>query len=295
MSQLTPQTARWESLTDKVEVLRGLPYKDDLAIDLYRPKGVAEPLPVVLYLHGGGWRVGTRADRELDRQVPLAAQGFAVASASYRLSGVAPFPAQQEDALAALQWLGAHAGDWGLDARRIALAGASAGAQLVSLVGLLPVSAPAVSAVVAWFPVTDLVSWDIEWRDAPYPPEGSFAWNSAQRRGWPLPARAAALFGVARIEEASAEAVRAADPRSHIAQAAARGDAPPFLVLHGDADSAVDANHARWLHDALKQGGVRSTLLLLGDADHEDAAFGQPAPLGAVAGFLHAAFEALQT
>ena len=50
----------------------------------------------------------------------------------------------------------------------------------------------AVAAVVAWFPVTDLASWDVEWRDAPYPPEGSFAWQGAQRRGWPPAPRAGA-------------------------------------------------------------------------------------------------------
>lgn len=275
-----------------VEVLRGLPFTHDLALDLYRPRGATGPLPVVLYLHGGGWRVGTRSDREADRQIPLAAQGFAVASASYRLSGTAPFPAQRDDALAALQWLLAQADALGLDRDRLAVAGASAGAQLASLVGLAgPVGGlpTPVKAVVAWFTVTDLVNWDVQWRDAPYPAPDTFAWQGAQRRGWPPPARAAALFGVERIEDAPAEAVHAADPRSHIAAALARGPAPPFLLLHGDADTAVETAHSRLLHDALRAAGVSSTLLLLGDADHEDAAFGQPAPLGAVAGFLKAA------
>ena len=275
-----------------VEVLRDLPFAPGLALDLYRPRGATSPLPVVLYLHGGGWRVGTRSDREADRQIPLAAQGFAVASASYRLSGVSPFPAPRDDAMAALQWLHAQAGALGLDRERLAVAGASAGAQLASLVGLADGLAAPVKAVVAWFTVTDLVNWDVQWRDAPYPAPHTFAWQGAQRRGWPPPPRAAALLGVERIEDAPAEAVRAADPRSHIAAAVARGPVPPFLLLHGDADTAVETAHSRLLHDALRAAGVSSTLLVLGDADHEDAAFGQPAPLGAVAGFLKAAVGA---
>jgi len=298
-----------------VEAARNIPFGEadgvPLLLDVYRPAGQGGPLPIVVYLHGGGWMVGTRTDREYQRTVPLAAHGFIVVSADYRLSGVAKFPAPLNDARRALLWLKSRAADLGGDAGRIAVSGGSAGAHLAALLALAGPDdlvgvneaeraargvAADVRAVISWFPVTDVAAWDIESRNAPTPPVGSFAAQGAARRGWPPPERGAALLGVAHVEDAPAQ-VRLADPRTYISPAVARcrqrGErtVAPFLVLHGDRDSAVSFNHARVLHEALRAGGVDSTLLVLTDADHEDPAFGKPAPLGAVASFLNAVMK----
>jgi acetyl esterase/lipase len=308
-------TITW-STTDNsaVEAARNIRFgeADDspLLLELYRPAGQKGRLPIVLYLHGGGWRVGTRTDREYDRAVPLADRGFIVASSDYRLSGVANFPAPLNDARQALHWLCEHATNFGGDPDRIAVSGGSAGAHLAALlaltgpndlVGLSDAERAArdvagkVGAVISWFPVTDLVGWDTESRVAPHPPAGSFAAASAAKSGWPPPERAAALLGVKHIEDAPSDSIKSADPRSYIAAAVSRAEergsgnwVAPFPILHGDADSAVGFHHAKLLHQALRSGGVRSTLLALADADHEDTAFGRPAPLGAVAAFLQA-------
>jgi len=280
-----------------------------LLLDLYRPAGPDDALPIVVYLHGGGWLVGTRTDREYERAVPLAARGFIVASVEYCLSGAAKFPAQLNDARQAVHWLKTHAAEFGGDGKRIAVSGASAGAHLAALLALAGPDdlvggseaeraargvAADIRAVVSWFPVTDVVGWDVESRTAPPPAAGSFAAQGAARRGWPPPERGAALLGVKHIEEASPAVIASADPRTYIIHAVARtakqsGRVPPFLVLHGDADSAVGLHHSRLLHEALRKGGVESTLLILVDADHEDPNFGQPVPLAAVAAFLQAA------
>lgn len=279
-----------------------------LLLDLYRPAGRDEPLPIVVYLHGGGWLVGTRADREYERAVPLAAHGFIVASVEYRLSGVAKFPAQFNDARRAVHWLKTHAAEFGGDGKRIAVSGASAGAHLAALLALAGPDdlvggseaeraargvAADIGAVVSWFAVIDVVGWDIESRTAPTPPAGSFAAQGAARRGWPPPERGAALLGVKHIEEALPAVIASADPRTYIVHAVARASkqrtrVAPFLVLHGDADSAVGLHHSKLLHETLRKDGVESTLLILADADHEDPAFGRPVPLGAVAAFLQA-------
>ena len=116
-----------------------------LLLDLYLPDPGASPgqAPVVLFLHGGGWGLGSRTEvgPPFDDWQPsfferLAQAGFAVASADYRLSGEARFPAQLHDAKAAVRWLRRNAGEYQLDGDRIVAWGASAGGHLAALLGL---------------------------------------------------------------------------------------------------------------------------------------------------------------
>ena len=89
-------------------VVDGLP----LLLDLYLPAGIAHA-PLVMYIHGGGWRNGSRADTMMNW---LAEHGYAVASIDYRLSDQALFPAQIHDCKGALRWLRAHAAEYDFDA-----------------------------------------------------------------------------------------------------------------------------------------------------------------------------------
>ncbi|HMH91759.1 MAG TPA: alpha/beta hydrolase, partial [Streptosporangiaceae bacterium] len=129
-----------------------------LSLDLYVPARPAEA--VCLYLHGGGWRVGGRADGpgRAKNWSPsffeqVAALGLAVASIDYRLSGEAVFPAQRDDVAAAARYLAARRGDHGITASRTVAWGVSAGGHLAALHAL---TSPGVDAVVCWYPPTDL-------------------------------------------------------------------------------------------------------------------------------------------
>ena len=105
----------------------------DLLLDLYLPSDRTHPAPLVIFVHGGAWRSGSK------QRMPLTAlvrDGFAVASVDYRLSPVAQFPAQIHDLKAAIRFLRAKQDDYGYDARRLAIAGTSAGAHLAALVGV---------------------------------------------------------------------------------------------------------------------------------------------------------------
>lgn len=230
-----------------------------LELDLYLPPPpIRQPRPVIVYLHGGGWQRGSRRELlpELARWDPSAFQrmvdaGFAVAAIDYRLSGEAIFPAPLDDVRSALQWLAEHAAAWGIDERRIFLWGESAGAHLAALAALdaADPAAAQVRGVVAWFPPTDLLALD----------------EDAARVGGephsPADSRESRLLGGALAERR--ELATAASPVTYV-----RAGAPPFLLMHGDADVAVPAEQSLRLASALTACGSMAEVDLVPGAGH---------------------------
>jgi acetyl esterase/lipase len=141
-----------------------------MELDLYLP-GLGAPAPVIVHVHGGGWRRGSRRYPlpmlGADFYDSLAAQGFAVAAIDYRLSGEARFPAPLEDVRTAVGWVRDHAASYDLDAARVFCWGDSAGGHLALLAALHPDgTGTAAQGVVAWFPVTDLARLQSDIADA---------------------------------------------------------------------------------------------------------------------------------
>lgn len=123
-----------------VQAWRGITYTTAgdraLQLDLYLPAAPsAKPLPGVVFVHGGGWRTGVRANFA-PMAIRMAQRGYAAATVSYRLSPEAPYPAAVHDVKAAVRWMRANAARRGIDPNRIAVAGGSAGGQIASLVGV---------------------------------------------------------------------------------------------------------------------------------------------------------------
>ena len=118
-----------------------LPYatrgRQELLLDLYLPKDAGRPLPVIVFLHGGGWRGGTRTTGPDFRRF-FAQDGFAMASIEYRLTPSVTFPSNVEDVKTAVRWLRANAATHGLNADRICLWGTSAGGHLAAVAALAP-------------------------------------------------------------------------------------------------------------------------------------------------------------
>src|SRR5580704_5390054 len=111
-----------------------------LLMDVFLPKQrVRTPTPAVLWIHGGGWERGDK-NGSSGAQL-LAAAGFVTASLFYRLSGDSPFPADVEDCKCAIRFLRANAAKYGVDPKRIGVAGASAGGHLAELVATADQSA----------------------------------------------------------------------------------------------------------------------------------------------------------
>jgi acetyl esterase/lipase len=216
-----------------------------LLLDLYVPPAGADPTtdppPLVIWIHGGGFHSGDR--RILPETYPpnsvfdrLVAAGVAVATVDYRLSAEATFPAQIDDVHAAIDYLRRFAPAYGIDADRIGTWGESAGGALAALAGL---TSGQVSAVVAWYPLTDLAHHHADWSDS----------VEAELLG----AAPAAVPELA----ASASAVTRVT-----------ADAPPFLIVHGDADGVLPLDQSERLHAALVAVGASSTLHVVPGADH---------------------------
>lgn len=254
----------------------------DLKLSVMRPLGAAGPLPCLLWLCGGGW-MDCDCNVHLPNLVDVVRAGYVVASAEYRDSNKAPFPAPLEDAKAAVRYLRANADRWGIDPARIAAAGESAGGHQASLLGLtgdvarFDVGAhldqtSRVQAVVDYYGVVSPLTAK---RD-----NASHAFDHVYRN----------LLG-AEPEDAP-ELVAAANPEGYVDAACTDGaGCPPFLILQGTADAVVPPADSVRLYEALATAGADATLLELAGAEHMDAAFWQPEVVARVVAFLDRALK----
>jgi acetyl esterase len=121
---------------------------------LYRPEGDG-PLPLVVYLHGGGWMLGSIESFDTVLRALANAAGVAVLSVGYRLAPEAPFPAGLDDSICALRWAAAEARTLGADPERLAIAGDSAGGNLATVVARRLRDDVPLRAQVLIYPVTD--------------------------------------------------------------------------------------------------------------------------------------------
>ena len=253
-----------------VEVLRDLEYAQvkgvSLKLDLYRPATKpSAPMPLVIWVHGGGWRNGTKANCPA---AWLATKGYAVASLDFRLLPEHPWPAQIEDPIAALRWLRQESGKYGYDASRSAAMGGSSGGHVVALWGTLSLPAEdKVMAVVDLYGPTDLLTM---------PPN---VLSEKRTRAELAKANGALLLGgVVMDQPEKAKAVSALHQVSK--------DDVPFLILHGAADPGVPVDQSERLHAALKAAGVESTLKLLPGAGHGGKEFDSTESRALIQGFL---------
>jgi acetyl esterase/lipase len=220
-----------------------------LELDLYRPDAPS-PAPVIVHVHGGGWRRGSRRHPlprlGADFYQRLAGQGFAVAAVDYRLSGEAVYPAAVEDVRAAVGWIRKQAADYDLDAGRVFLWGDSAGGHLALMTALTGTD---VQGVVAWFPVTDLAGLTSDVAAAGGVPD-------------PGPESREALFLGAPAADVP-DLAREASPVAHPSAAA-----PPVLLMHGAADDLVPPAQSIRLARALTAAGATVEFELVPGATH---------------------------
>ncbi|MES2126152.1 MAG: alpha/beta hydrolase [Pseudomonadota bacterium] len=223
-------------------VQRGLRYgSGQLALDLYLPAAApGQRSGVVLLVHGGGWRSGNR-EEFAPMAARLARAGYAAATASYRLSGEALYPAAVDDVKAALGWLRANADRFDIDAQRIAIAGGSAGGQIASLVG---VTSQGVGAIINIDGLSDFTSPEaLKYEDDP-----------AKH-----PSAAGAWFGGSYAEQS--QRWHEASPTFYV------GPATPPMLFIGSGQARFSAGRSGMM-EKLRNAGVATELVLLPETPH---------------------------
>ena len=248
-----------------VKALRDLVYVEGgherQKLDLYLPEKADGPLPLIIWVHGGGWQNGNK-DGCPPLHADYAAQGYAVASINYRLSGHAVFPAQIEDCKAAIRWLRAHAKEYSLDPQRFGVWGSSAGGHLVALIGTsgdvkeFDVGAnleqsSRVQAVCDYFGPTDFTVF------VTTPGYESHAADASPE---------AKLIGGAVLQ--NKDKAERVNPITYVTK-----DDPPFLIIHGDKDPTVPINQSQLLFAALKQTEVSAHFHTIHGAGHGGPGF----------------------
>ncbi|NWK99020.1 alpha/beta hydrolase [Sphingobium lactosutens] len=275
-----PMPERILSLANGVSVSADISYSTipgyrPITLDLYRLVKAAAALPLVIYVHGGGWMAGHTRQSGAFSDFPavladLSARGYVVASLEYRLSGEAPFPAAIDDVRTAIRFLKANAGRYGIDAGHVAIWGGSAGGQLAALAALDCGHGPTgadksnegvsdcVQAAVGWYGVYDF---------ATMPKDGTL--------------RAEHRYLDCSKDNCPADRIAAASPVAYV-------DAkdPPMLLIHGADDKTVPVAQSQDLAAKLKAAKVPVTLDVIPGVGHSwigvDAATTRTASLRAL-------------
>jgi len=232
-----------------IEEIKNLEYKNvngkSLQLDLYRLKEKGQSVPLIVFIHGGGWRGGERADY-LVYLIPFAKSGYVTATVSYRLLDDGPYPACVEDIKDAIQWFYEHGEEYGYDPDRIAVVGGSAGAHLAMLAayGWTKKSAPNDSLEISEKPHRIKAVVDIY---GPADLTTEYARNHILVTSF-----------LAKSYDESPEIYVQASPVHYLDK-----NDPPTLILQGTSDDLVPASQSVLLKGRLDSLGVPSELYCL--------------------------------
>ncbi len=258
--------AATEEPMPKLNITRDIAYGDRNEpahkLDLYKLDGDDQVRPLLVWIHGGGWRAGSRGKVPIRRIVE---SGFALASISYRFSDKATFPAQIHDCKGAIRFLRANAARYGYDADWIGVAGSSAGGHLALLVGTAGGvkdlegdvggnldQSSTVQAVVDYFGPSDFVLRGKTQPEKAYSEKaGSFA-----------------LLGGRATGKVDPELEKLASPAQYV-----NDRSPPLLMLHGEKDTQVLIDQSERMLDLYRAVGRPAELIRVSEGGHGGMVF----------------------
>jgi acetyl esterase/lipase len=217
-------------------------------MDVYYPSS-GGPWPVLMYVHGGSWIEGDKADGESWKS--MTENDFLVVSVNYRLGDYqTKFPAMIEDVKCAVRFLRAHSAEYNIDPNHVAAIGVSAGGHMVALLGTADESA----------------GWDVgEYLEQSSKVQAVIDMSGISdfTRNIPNGLNTSIYYTFGELANKNTPENITVSPISYITP-----DDPPFLIIHGDSDGVVPVEQARILHDKLTETGVPSTLVIVEGGDH---------------------------
>lgn len=206
------------------------------------------PHPAVILVHGGAWQAGDKTNFRALFQ-PLTDAGYAWFSVNYRLAPKFTVPACVDDVETAVKWVKDHAAEYDIDPTRVALLGESAGGHLVELVAARSEANSPLrpAAVVAFYAPCDLPALAV----------------SAEANGIAIRPMLSKLFGRNQFDDTAERLLRDASPLTHV-----KAGLPPFLLLHGTADTLVPIAQSTAFQAALRAVGVPCDLVTVPGGPH---------------------------
>ena len=257
--------SRLPKVSNKIELHANIFYagtknpRQSLHVMTPKERKTKKRLPLIVFIHGGGWRQGDK-NRGISQTTRFVESGrFVSATIGYRLSNEAKWPAQIHDCKAAIRWLKAHSKDYGFDVDRICVMGTSAGGHLVAMLGVTSgvesmegtighhtTESSRVTCVVDFSGPTNFLTMNdfpgkID-HDAKDSPESMLIDGAIQK---------------------NRERAMSAVPVSYVTE-----DDSPILILHGTADPLVPFDQSVQFHRLLIQSEIDATLIPISDAGH---------------------------
>jgi acetyl esterase/lipase len=256
-------------------------------IDLYLPPeaGEGKLVPLVVFIHGGGFMAGDRRDMQVSVYFGLLNKGYALASIGYRVSGEAQFPDPVKDCKAAIRYLKAHAIEYGVDPSRFGVVGNSAGAYMA----LMMATTPNISFLEDRSTGDSAYGTDMRCCIATYAPvdfsliDEQKAQEGNDSKPMNNPKVPECLFMGAAVDSLPLESIKAASPAEYLTP-----QVPPMMIKAGSKDELVPHTQSVFFANRAKQiaGDEKVDFEIVPGASHHDPAFKRPAFLEEACAFL---------
>ncbi|MDC0258648.1 exo-alpha-sialidase [Verrucomicrobiales bacterium] len=266
--QASAQTPKGRPVPNHKDVFYGKADKKAQLLDVYladSKSGEPEIKPVMIFIHGGGWRAGSKNNIPGFLATGLREGMFHVVSVEYRFIDVAPHPAQTDDCMRAIQFVRQNAKEWHINADKIGVTGGSAGGHLTLWVALHDDIAEPDS--------DDPVKRQSTRVTCALPFAGPTDWNllSTIKHNHPAYRQLIGYKQGTPASEMDAAKIKDVSPLTFVSK-----DDPPILIFHGDADTVVPFEHAKVMAEKLKAEGVTHKLFTVPGGRHNVAGAGTP-------------------
>jgi acetyl esterase/lipase len=254
-------------------------------LEIYLPEKGDGPFPVIIFIHGGGFSFGDKAENQVKPYMAGLEKGYAVVSLNYRMSGEAIFPAAVQDVKAAVRFLRANAAKYKLDGGRFVVAGGSAGANLACLIcttgdstvfddaslGNAGVSS-AVQAGVSWYAPVDFSKLDEQLNQNGFGPGTHGDARSFE-----------SMYLGGQLSKLASDKIQAANPVTYVTT-----NVPPMFIQAGRNDHQVPWQQSELLANkiATVAGKDRVQFEVIEKADHIDPLFETDANMEKVFSFI---------